>query len=543
MGVSSGARALLTRGMLLALGLFLALEIVGAAGEKQHTTKAEETEKQGPELVSKEEGVKLWYKYNGDVSKVVVKVILRTDYRLGGIKNEAAAEMFCGVAESILKDQPAEYEGFEFKFERVYSPANGIITTISGKGERMGEIVEKALRKVKEAEIGEDAMKMAKERYRQALDSWEQTGVGNKAEYYIRACLTKGAYIPGEIQEQVDHIGMEDVKECRRHFLNESVLEILIYGNIKKKEATEIKERAQKVVGGKGIKRKGAEKKTESIKIARNKETMFYRVVPGGKTTALYCIQLQGMNDREGAAKLILFHELVKYSLVDMQEQDGLGKRYLDIPPTYHPYTMIYGVEGSEKGAKDVMINIRNAIDQITEEMKSLREGKLKATKEGLVNMEAAKKQELATTIQQQIATMRQTWEGMNMDPVTIEAIIASMDIASMETLRINAEIGPILIDMMNGTYDFEGQEIVMDVLKGLTKEGILRYCEENIKEGKRRGVWIALMGEENKEELEQLKREEGLELVEINAKSVKAWQDRQKEVYEAPYSFVEVEK
>lgn len=465
-----------------------------------------------PMLLASNSRSRLWHSMDSvfKVPVAAIGIMFKGNYRLLSVKNEILCGFYCFVMEYTLKSLllKAREAGYDINVCLARDPYNGLMIRINGNDEKIEIVVEETMRVLTAGvEFHSDStFDLLKNSYLRKLLDIENGHALLKIHPNFGYCMESGFYLPSELVNYIDSVGIEDIKMFPYEFFGTSRAEMLVYGNLYPDEARKIYHDVSAAIIKEYPPRDEFEFTRQRVKIPVDEKTFFYTAsASGSRSCFCFYIETSALDDRREIVLTQLFDQITTKLFYGKLEKEEPSRPVAFQTTFRDSFTeMIMYIVMTNKPAQFVYRCIIEFIDEVVPKI---------------------------------IAEMSEE-TFLEHKKLVKEALMCRKDFLT-EFRYLESEVS-------GGTYDFKSRKVGAAIVESLKKSDLVRFVEEKIT--RRRSICTAMISKSIYEaELKSLKDKDGddnnlgLTLVHIDIGSVAEWRSRQKEYVELPTPVVQI--
>ncbi|KAJ8083457.1 metalloprotease [Marasmius tenuissimus] len=194
---------------------------------------------------------KLWHKKDDQfwAPHANMKIFMKSPYVEQSARTAVLSSLFTDLVEDSLEEitYDAQVAGLSY---RCLDTTNGLYVSFSGYNDKFPLLLKQVLGRLKDLVVDPERLRIMIERRKK---QWENFFLGesyNLARSYSSHCLSAVSWLKEELLEELKSVTAGEVQEHGPKILSRVHMDILVLGNVTRKEAIDLANTAEEVVGG-----------------------------------------------------------------------------------------------------------------------------------------------------------------------------------------------------------------------------------------------------------------------------------------------------
>ncbi|KAK1219159.1 metalloprotease [Marasmius sp. AFHP31] len=204
-----------------------------------------------PRLILNTPMTKLWHKKDDRfwAPHAIMKIFIKSPFVDQSPRTAVLSSLFTDLIEDSLEEitYDAQVAGLSY---RCLDTVNGLYVSFSGYNDKFPLLLKQVLGRLKDLLVDSERLNIMIERRKK---QWENFFLGesyNLARYYSSHCLSAVSWLKEDLLEELKSVTAEEVQEHGPKVLSQAHMDILVLGNVTRKEAIDLANMAEAVIGG-----------------------------------------------------------------------------------------------------------------------------------------------------------------------------------------------------------------------------------------------------------------------------------------------------
>lgn len=202
-----------------------------------------------PKLIRNDDNVRTWFKKDDRfwVPKANIDLCLRSPM----VNVSPLAAVMTQLYKELVQDSLSEYSydaeiaGLEYS---IMSHGQGLDVAVSGYNDKMSVLLEKVLISMRDLEVKDDRFEILKERLARSFRNFEFQEPYRQISSFSRWLVSERGWATHQLLEELPSITADDIRAFYPQLLKQMHMELLIHGNLYKRDALDITELVEKTL-------------------------------------------------------------------------------------------------------------------------------------------------------------------------------------------------------------------------------------------------------------------------------------------------------
>ncbi|QIX01481.1 hypothetical protein AMS68_006998 [Peltaster fructicola] len=202
-----------------------------------------------PKLIKNDENIRTWFKKDDRfwVPKANIDVCLRSPIVNASPLTVVMTSLYKELVQDSLSEYAydAELAGLQYN---VASHSQGLDISLSGYNDKMSVLLEKVLTTMRDLEVSNERFEIIKERLLRSFRNYEYQDPFRVISSFSRWLVSERDWAVHELLEELPSVTADDLRSFFPQILKQMHIELLIHGNLYKRDALDITDMVEKTL-------------------------------------------------------------------------------------------------------------------------------------------------------------------------------------------------------------------------------------------------------------------------------------------------------